>query len=210
MAPLRNFFSLTNFFRRCNMPDTGVLTFASITSDPAAGTSSWTNASNAATEDSNAAFYDAVSGASQILKCLNPNPSIPAGATIDGVKVEIKRKRASSGANMHDALVQLYVGGVLVGSNKADAATRWPTSFTFATYGGPSDTWGLTGGSALTAAQVNSSNFGIGIQGSIDSNSADDGQIDFVRMTIYYTAAAVAVGLVNGGLTRGLNRGLVS
>ena len=167
----------------------GPVAAGSIANDASIGSSAWSIVSNASTEDGNSASYDAVSGNSQLLKFSAFGLSIPSGATIDGIQVRVKKKRASSGANMHDELLKLTYAGSLIGENKA-SATRWPSSLAFTTYGGATDKWTLTGPSDLTPAMLNDSSFGFVIQGSIDSNAADDGQVDFGDLQVWYTAAA--------------------
>lgn len=161
---------------------------SSSANDSSAGSETWSNLSDALTENSNFAFYDAAGGSSRILKLTGFGFSIPAGSSINGVVAEVRRKRAASSANMHDQLIQLRVGGIFSGGNKA-SGTRWPVSADYAAYGSATDTWGLT----LAASDVNSTDFGIGVQGSIDSNSSDDGMIDTVRLTVYYTVPAGGV-----------------
>lgn len=105
--------------------------------------------------------------------------SIPTTATIVGVQVSITRT-GTSGTDL-DNTVQLLVSGSAAGTNKASGAA-WNTVATV-TYGGPTDTWGLT----LTPAQVNATNFGVtltAIGGLGDSIGAQNFQV-----TIYYATA---------------------
>ena len=68
------------------------------------------------------------------------------GATIVGIKVEVQRKRTDSGTVMgtvRDESIQFVRSGV-PGTNKADTVTNWGTGETTATYGGPTELWGLS------------------------------------------------------------------
>ena len=113
--------------------------------------------------------------------------SLPSGATVNGVTVSIERAR-SIGACQDDT-VQLIKGGTASGNNKAATSTDWPTSDAAAAYGGVSDLWGLT----LTDTDVNASNFGVRIAAKAATTA--QAEIDFVSISIDYTAAA-------GGTTR--------
>ena len=105
---------------------------------------------------------------------------IPAGATIDGVEVEVER-RCFAGSAIDSTIRLRSTSGTLMGENKGDG-TAWPGTATIRTYGGPTDKWGAT----LTPAVVNSSAFGVFV--SCQATAADtDVGVDFVRMTIYYT-----------------------
>lgn len=171
-----------------------------------AGTSenaeAWVNPGNVVSDNASeaqitAATYDSPD-ISQILVCSNFGFSAVSG-TVDGITVEIDRRSiiASSGK---DFRVQLATGTAfanLVGTNKAATATIWPTSSAIATYGGSADTW--TAG--LTAAQITASTFAVFISCQANIANADVG-IDFVRVTIDYTAAAggdVVAPYVGGG-----------
>ena len=105
--------------------------------------------------------------------------SVPAGATIDGVKVDAVVSRG--GNRERDATVMLVKGGSPVGVNKADT-TNWPAPGT-KTWGGPADLWGTT----LTPADVNSPNFGVAISGqNVNDGSGRVLMVDSERITVYY------------------------
>ena len=111
--------------------------------------------------------------------------AIPTGATIDGILVEWEQRRGGTG--IRDHTVRLYKAGVLVGTNKADTATDYPTTDTYRSYGGAADLWGTT----WTAAQVNATDFGAVLAAqNAGAAGAAAANIDHVRITVYYTAAA--------------------
>jgi len=127
---------------------------------------------------------------SQLLYAYNFGFTVPADATIDGIVVEVNRRSMIAGSGK-DFRVQLGkgVGGAgLVGSNKADTATIWPSTLTVATYGGPTDLWGTT----WTPAEVNDSStdarFTVSLSCRADIQNADVA-VDFIRVTVYYSTA---------------------
>ena len=112
--------------------------------------------------------------------------SIPAGSSINGITVVIERK-ANVASYLKDYTIQLLNGsGTGVGSNKADTGTYWPTSDANKTYGSSSDTWSAS----LTDTDVNSSSFGVQIVAQNTSISARTIYVDYVSITIDYTAAS--------------------
>lgn len=165
-----------------------------------AGTSenaeAWVSPGNASADDGTttsitAATYD-TPDISQILVCSNFGFSADFSdtATINGITVEIDRNNAAGAAS--DNRVQLATGTAfanLVGTNKADTALDWPASLTIATYGGAADTW--TAG--LTAAQIRATGFAVFLSVQADAANTDIA-VDFVRVTIDYTPAALPSG----------------
>jgi hypothetical protein len=70
--------------------------------------------------------------------------------------------------------------------NKADTATNWPTTDTYASYGGSSDLWSET----WTPADINDVDFGVAL--SVVQAGDDYGvtaSVDHIRITVYYTEA---------------------
>ncbi|KKR29990.1 MAG: Cytochrome c, partial [Candidatus Woesebacteria bacterium GW2011_GWA1_39_8] len=138
--------------------------------------------------------YAVVSDVSSILsdqlKATNFGFAIPAGATINGVQVNIYRFADSNDPDLdstQDSTVQLVKAGSATGNNKADLATYWPTVETLKSYGGAADLWGV----ALTAADVNASNFGVilVIQSATDANTPQTSNVDYIEIAVTYTEA---------------------
>ena len=156
---------------------------ASSLSDSIPGLISWNNVENVYSENGVCATtpnFNTIS-VSRYLRAYNFGFNIPVGATILGIKVEIKK--ASNGTSKKDNLVNLY-NGTYVGDNKSDIINVWPTTLAYTIYGGESDMWGTT----LTATQVNNPGFGVGISGKNIDSSACNCQVDHFRMTVYYEA----------------------
>lgn len=82
-----------------------------------------------------------------------------------------------------DATVKLLKGGSVVGDNKADAVTKWPSSDADKAYGGSADLWGTT----ITPAEVNASDFGAVVSATVAGGTA---RIDQMRMTVFFSLPA--------------------
>jgi len=159
-----------------------------------AGTSedanAWVSPTNVGADDATEATITAATfdspDISEILVASSFGFGIPAGSTIDGITVEIDRRNSVGAAS--DNRVQLATGTTfadLVGDNKADLPTDWPTASAVATYGGAADTWNA----GLTVAQVNAAGFAVFLSAQADAANTDI-QVDFIRVTITYTPPA--------------------
>jgi hypothetical protein len=173
------------------MASEGPLSPGTLADDSAVGTVAWSNPTNAASSnDSDAsAAYSGGNAQSHYLKATNFGFAIPAGATIDGVVVEIERAKSGIAHAIRDAVVSLVKGGSVSGNNKADLVTAWTNTDTYITYGSSGDLWGL----ALAPADVNASNFGVVLSTSatlVDEEGTTTAFVDHIRITVYYTEAA--------------------
>jgi hypothetical protein len=141
----------------------------------------WSNTSNAVSSNNSYASTTAdIGGGSDGLRCTNFGFSIPGGATIDGIIVEVERK-CDLGAVI-DSGISLVIGGITVGDDKS-SADSWPTSDGTKVYGGSSDLWGDT----WTDSEINDSGFGVQV-GAIDQFAAGDiASVDHVKITVHYT-----------------------
>ena len=168
------------------MASEGPLSPGTLADDNAVGTLTWSNPSNAASSnDSHATIAFTTNGEiSHYLKATNFGFAIPAGATINGIVVEIERK-ASNGTRITDNRVRIVKGGT-VGSTDKASATFWPTSDTVASYGSSSDLWGET----WTVSDINASNFGVVVAADTSVTSAITASIDHIKITVHYTPAA--------------------
>ena len=107
--------------------------------------------------------------------------TIPSGAVIDGIVVQIERRCAAGSAV--DYRVQLLdETGALVGDNKADTVNAWPAADTVKTYGGAADKWGWA---APTADKINNANFGVVLSAKATGANTDI-YVDYIRITVYY------------------------
>lgn len=157
-------------------------------------TTSWTNTGNAAASDNT---YTAATnnlpgngGFTDYFQATNFGFTIPSGATITGITVEIEDFDDDNGASgrARDNKVMIVKGGVIrTTDNSINSfwATSDPNSYT--TYGSSSDLWGET----WTAADINSSNFGFAISAKRQGGGgmACFPTIDHIRITVNYTAS---------------------
>ena len=132
-----------------------------------------------------------LSGFSHYLKATNFGFSIPSGATINGIKVEIERHANGDSSTrwVKDWKVYLLKNGNVVGDNKADTSTKWPTSDAYKSYGGSSDLWGTT----WTPSDINNANFGVvlAVQMGTGIFPPSTAYVDHIRITVYYTIEEV-------------------
>lgn len=147
----------------------------------------WTNPNNVKVSDGTFAVGSSTSGGLSLTGTLKNTAfgfSIPSGATINGISVEVNVK--SSGAStVQDDLVRLYKAGTLVGSNLGPNTTISTSSSTI-TYGGSANLWGTT----WSYTDINDSGFGVGIGYTQTSFLGAQASVDFVRITITYTPLA--------------------
>ena len=120
---------------------------------------------------------------SNYLKATNFGFTIPSGATIDGIVVEVE-KYDFSNSGLVDARVRIVKGGT-VGSTDLSSGATWPFVPAYVTHGSSSNLWGDT----WTHSDVNASNFGVvlSVHSPITSALA---LVDHVRITVYYTASS--------------------
>lgn len=154
-----------------------------IVDDASAGTVAWVSPGNAGVSDNAYATVTLPNpnDSSHYLKATNFGFAVPASASITGVKVEFE-KSSPAGVPIIDSLIKLVKGGVIGGNGKV-ISLNWPTTDTYSAYGHSADLWGLS----LTPADVNASNFGVVIQARNNGTGSVTGQIDHVRITVYYS-----------------------
>lgn len=114
--------------------------------------------------------------------------AIPIGAVIDGIVLEVEKRRSAGGSSgiVEDNGLQIMKGGALVGPNKSQYGIDWPLTDTYVSYGSSTDLWGTT----WTAADINASNFGVSLASiSYVCGATITTRIDHVRMTVYYSTA---------------------
>lgn len=156
--------------------------------DASAGFSIWTNPTNVYTSNNVKAtnlIYDFNS--THYLKATNFGFSIPSGATIDGIIVEVEVAEPGGLGSISTTEIKLVKGGTISGTSRhGDSSSFWPNSDTYLTYGSSTQLWGLT----WTDSDINASNFGVAIRA---FNSSLKFQttiaIDHIRITVYYTAS---------------------
>lgn len=120
----------------------------------------------------------------QYLKATGYGFAVPAGATIVGIQMTVRRGELAGTSNALDGSVRLYKAGVLAGADKASPTGWTPGALGTVTYGGPADLWGTT----WTPADVNNANFGAAVAGSVvPTTIAPHWAIDWIGISVYYT-----------------------
>jgi hypothetical protein len=117
--------------------------------------------------------------------------TIPTGATINGIMVEVERKKSTAvaGTSCFDNNISLTKDGASSTGSTVDT-NAWSTTEQYQTFGDATDLWNTT----WTPAEVNDANFGF-MFSAVLAGSATSGitaSVDHVRITVYYTAAVTA------------------
>lgn len=168
------------------MTSSGPNSPGTLVNDASVGSDAWSNPGNAASSNDSYASAIAPSGESlsNYLKATNFGFAIPAGATINGVVVEIEARQEFN-LGVVDEGARLVKAGTVGGSNLASGGSSVPYPYdAYITRGGSSNLWGNT----LTADDVNHSEFGFVFQ--IRTVAGNTGYVDHIRMTVHYTPAA--------------------
>lgn len=160
-------------------------------SDSAAvGTLAWTSPTS--TFSSNNTYATRVMSGTSIthyLKANNFGFSVPTGATILGIKVEVERSRTGgTTGEVRDSQVKIVKADGSTGTqNKADTVTNWPTTDAYATYGSFSDLWGET---TWKPQDINNSNFGVVVAATGSTSTTNrTANVDHIRITVTYVRA---------------------
>jgi len=184
------FFLISLTAKALNAADTGWVNPSTAAEDTAQGTVSWSNYTNVYSNNTSYAIQSSLVSPNvktYFIKATSFGLSVPAGATINGVQVQIDRKSSHNGTAryVYDEYVQLVKGNTIQGDNKAATSTKWPLADAYASYGGSSDLWGLS----LSDSDVNASNFGVAISAEIinPGTTATVASVDHIQIKVYYT-----------------------
>ena len=170
--------SITAYGGSAGATNTGATSPQTASNDDSVGTSDWINVDNIKTSNDSWASGDLrAPSTSKYLTGTNYGFTVPTGATINGIKVEIEESTGPYGSVENS--VKILKGGTISGDEQSTGATL-PTNDTYVTYGGTTDLWGET----WTAEDINLATFGVGFSavGGIAS-------VDHIRITVYYTTA---------------------
>jgi hypothetical protein len=120
--------------------------------------------------------------------------NIPVGASICGIQATVVRSASNVDllfhtSNVKDIDVRVMKNGTPTGTSEAHTSTEWPASDGNATYGGNSDTWGVS----WSPADINNSNFGFSISAKIHGTVSlfPAARINYISMTVSYLPPAV-------------------
>jgi hypothetical protein len=166
---------------------------SSFADDASVGSVNWSSPENAQTSDDSyaKASLSDTQVTSHYLKATGFGFSVPAGATINGIQVEVEIN-GSATPKIEDNSVRLVKNGIISGDEKA-AAGLWPApgKEDYKPYGSSTDLWGLN----WTYSDINSANFGFVISAKFVMGSSDtkDAKVDHILTTVYYTANSAPV-----------------
>lgn len=166
------------------MASQGPLSPGTMADDSAVGSAAWADVNNAKVSDNIYATTGTIDAAtSHYLKATNFGFSIPVGATIDGILVEIERHM--DGSDITDSRVSIVKSDGVVGTTNKASAVGWVTTLnTYYSYGTASDLWGET----WSPADINDADFGVVLSVSSVINFSD-AFVDHIRITVHYTEA---------------------
>lgn len=173
------------------LPSIGPKDGGTFSNDSSVGTVGWANVTNARLNDS--AYATASLGNAQTsnyIKATNFGFTIPADATIVGIKVDIDRKGSSNSNTVQDNAVRIIrADGSLGGTNRATTGTpcasTWGTSDCTQGYGGTNDLWGETGWSP---SAINDADFGVALSAvSLAGSGSRTASVDHIKVTVTYT-----------------------
>ena len=153
----------------------------------AGSNASWTNPNQVNAIDNSPAYWanTGSTGYSDYLAATGFGFSIPGGNTINGIVVEWYKETTTGSGGIKDYAVRLVKGGVIGSTDRASGSSWVQNTYTYSAYGTSSDLWGAT----WTPTDINASNFGTALAVQ-DTVGGKQGFVDYVRVTVYYTAAA--------------------
>lgn len=155
-------------------------------SDASTGTVAWSNYNNAKASDNSYATVVLGDGEqSQYLLLTGYGFSIPSGATIDGVEVNVEGKASNGFGSLASCVLSPDMG--TSGDDWANTSNEIPNGVSDATVimGGTTYTFGLS----LLRLDVVNPEFGIAIS-YIGTDASTTYYIDAVSMTVYYTTVS--------------------
>jgi hypothetical protein len=156
----------------------------------------WINVSNVELEDDAYASFGDLPGSvgthTDYLIATNFGFSLPAGTIIEGIKVEVN----CSDVNLRtsDYSVRIVKTGAITGAEKA-TGTAYTVTDGYISYGGPADLWGETWDYKF----IDDNKFGVAIAAQRNNNDdmATAGQVNNIRITVYYTFITLPVSLTS-------------
>jgi hypothetical protein len=152
------------------------------------GTAVWTNPTNIELNDGN----NATRVTSSIITTDDLDGtgfgfSIPAGATVNGILLEIAYGDGAGAGDIIEKNVRLLKAGVAAGTDKSTGAS-FPAALTTISYGGSADLWGTT----WTPSDINNATFGAAFVCRNTSGSILTASVNFFRITVTFTPAVTS------------------
>lgn len=167
--------------------------------DTSFGTFAWTNPGNASASD-DAKATSAVTGraSTNYLKCTDYGFTIPVGARINSITIEVERSTSTTGGGgSRDAAVRVVQGGAIGALDQSSASpyTVAPPDV-IEPHGATTPLWGLT----WTFADINATDFGAAFAAQ-KNNPAQTHTLsaDMLRITVDYDPAPVVLSINRAG-----------
>lgn len=148
---------------------------------------SWTGIGNATTSD-NSYTSCSITGSSFTKPIIfnGFNLSIPQGAVIEGILVDIEKK-SLNGTFRNSSIQLVKTGTTVVGSDLNDNAT-WSTTESTSTTGSVTELWGTT----WTPEELNDSQFGVSVTAwQSNAGGSDTASVDSVTISVVYSGGAI-------------------
>src|SRR5581483_7067181 len=213
MCNTQSAFKWADMWNGVNFPNWGIAapvgaTSSVITSGPnppttATNIGSWSNPNNILVSDNTYAVESLATGITDggDIQATGFGFAIPSNATITGFRVEVQAKATTSGSDVPELSILLLKAGVIYGGTSQLSGFQSLVSGapeTFISFGGNGD---LFYGALWTPADVNASNFGVQIHPMVRPTSSGPAtfNIDFVRVTVFYTTVTGAINATPGG-----------
>lgn len=171
--------------------NTGYVPFSAFSALAGGTNGAWANHANAlvnSTTYAEATLSGSTTVGTNRMLLRNPSIAIPNGAVVTGIIVRI-RLRASASSRIRDQNIRLSMGNGtnMFGNNKARGSTTyWPTGATTITYGGSTDTWGLTAAQLETVTNFTGTYFGINITVTSASTTSTAARVEYAEVIVYY------------------------
>ena len=167
----------------------GPLSPSTIADVSGVGTRVWSSPSNAVSQNDTYASVTTANnstGISHWLQATNFGFSIPGGATINGVTVEIDRFAVEDFGPTVDSALRLVRAGTIETSNHSSPGwgQNGADGNVYDVIGGIADLWGAS----WSATDINDTGFGFAMSVSLGKN--DVANVDHIRITVTYTVAA--------------------
>jgi hypothetical protein len=164
-----------------NGPNTGS---SSTTSSIGGYSQTWTNTGNVNSSDDVYSSFgnlaDVMGSYSNYLTVTDFGFSIPSATIIRGIQVEVERSDPNSKTS--DYSIRIIKAGI-IGSTEKSTGTAYPATDAYISYGGSTDLWGDT----WSFKNIGNNDFGVAIAAQRNATGGvTGGQIDNVRITVYY------------------------
>lgn len=191
------------------MADTGFGSPQSVVNVDRSGGVDWINVTNADTQNDSYAYGSPLFDGDEMdwLRATRFGFSVPAGATINGIEVEIDRKSDTANGIIDSAIYLRKTAGQ-AGDNKSVGAI-WDTTDddAYNSFGGAADLWGTT----WTQSEINSPNFGVDISPENSNAFFPICYIDHVQIKVTYTEGGAPPSATYSGraIGKGIARGIM-